>query len=129
MSNYYTAVTSRLYWSEAVNAIREMARNPTSGEFSNGDADRLEETANDIRRANARQPLTKSDLERALEFFKTMGFARPEEGLSNYKLMTVQPFHSPYSDGPPGTLVILDDEHSWYFDPNGRLDFIGGANP
>lgn len=120
---------SRIYWSEALNAIGSMAADPRSGEFSNGDADRLEETARDIRRANAGQPRNPTDLEQALEFFKQMGFARPEEGLSNCQLMTVQPFHSPYRDGPPGTLVILDDEHSWYFDPNGRLDFIGGANP
>jgi hypothetical protein len=127
--SHHTGVMSRIYWSEAVKAVRDMAMDPRSGEFSNGDADILEEIARDIRRANAHQPRNPSDLEQALEFFKSMGFARPEEGLSNYTKMTVGPYRSPYRDGPDGTLVILDDSHVWYFDPNGRREFIGEANP
>lgn len=126
--SHHTGVMSRIYWSEAVKAVRDMPLDPRSGEFSGGDADILESIARDIRRANAGQPRTVSDLEQALEFFKQMGFARPEEGLSNYTKMVVEPHHDPYSDGPPGTRITLDDQHVWYFDRHGRRAFIAEAH-
>jgi hypothetical protein len=126
--SHHTGVMSRIYWSEAVKAVRDMAMDPRSGEFSCGDADILEQIASDIRRANAHQPRNPTDLERCLEFFKTMGFARPEEGLSNYRPMTVEPQLNPYGDGPPGTRITLDDQHVWYFDAHGRQSFIAEAH-
>lgn len=135
---HHTTAVCRIYWVEALRAIRNIAMDPRKDEFATGDADYLEAIARDIRRANAGVPKTVSDLEMLLVFLKEMGFRQSFNGPGGAGRPRCDGFTIEHTEDTIGvteeskgramTIVTVGEQHLWYFDENNRRLMIGSIN-